>query len=557
MPGCSPNLKKALRALTKYDLLAFPGLFVHKYVTPHRQALFAAGTLCLLTYGFVAFNHTFAGDDFNVFTKIEGQNWFDWLIRIGRPVQALTYSLGGDYLAPAFTLSLMVAGLLVAGLIISVAMQLTGQLNVFIFISLLALCPVWAEHVNFKVNHLTIAVGAVSAAGAACLVWETAVALKSRHNPLHTAGCLLSASILLAIAAASKQEIYIFGLTATLLIALRHVPNASKPVSELMFAVAGTVLAAALGILIYLGLVLLTQHTFNAPPLSTGDYSLSGSLVASAEDLAMAYDRFLRYFRQFLCQGQHLIPVMVKYVFLGSLALLMATIYRKASRRSRSWKHALLVMLVSCAIAAALLILPWAIGLMRTPNSYRYNGIVAICIAFAGIITLAIEEFDSRFFKSLWQTAALLVILVFFYQNNLASSVTNHLNRRDFAIVNRILARLESDPQFEQLWRRKSWNVIYLGEPKVLSGKPFVSPMTRRPMAHSIIDCGAFDCQQQRIESLSYLLQYGKIDIHWVAVEALSAPNKDRIMKAAKEMPNWPAPGALRRVSDSEVILKF
>jgi len=275
------------------------------------------------------------------------------------------------------------------------------------------------------------------------------------------------------------------------------------------------------------------------------------------EDVTLVFERFRAHFSQFVLREQHLIPALVKYIFLGSIALLIVGIYRYGFLTHQSHRRACVVTLLSALIIATLLILPWVIGLIRTPNSYRYNGIVAISLVFAGIVVLAIEYQENRLLKSIGQLGALVLILVFFFQNNVASSVTYHSNRRDFAIANRILVRLESEHQFERLWQRKSFDNLLVGTPTVYNRRPFIAGPVSPPMAGSIIGCGVFNCQNGRINNVAYLLQYGTTHIRWRPLANLPATKKTSVLGEAANMPSWPSSGAMKRISDFEVILKF
>jgi hypothetical protein len=366
-----------LNRLSQYNLLAPAEHFVRNLVSPNRKAVFSVSVLCLLTYGFVAYNHTFAGDDWPA--VIQQGFMYEWTISMGRPLHSLTWILGGDnYLAPAFTLTVMIASLLIAGLIISLPLRLTEELNVFIFLSLIVLCPIWVEHVNFKLNHLAVALAAISTAGASVAIWKATTTdpeyVVSRSRSIIY---ILIASLLFTVAAATRQEMLIFGLTGILLIVLRDLPRSHKPVKMFTMTISAALIAAVICIGLYAALVAFTRYLFDvSPPPPGSPYRITSSLIGNMEDVTLVLERFRAYFCQFLFSEQHLFPASVKYIFLGSIALLIVGIYRFVLRKYQFHKRAFAVTLWSTFAITALLILPWIIGLIRTPNSYRYSGIL-------------------------------------------------------------------------------------------------------------------------------------------------------------------------------------
>lgn len=479
---------------------------------------------------------------------------------MGRPLHGFTWIVAGNnYLAPAFTLTVMIAALLAAGLTFSRLLHLTGELNVFIFLSLIVLCPIWAEHINFKLNHLAVAIATMAAAGASYAIWKATT--EDLENPVSLSRStlyLLFASILIAVAAASRPEMTIFGLSAVALIVLRELPDSPNPARTLLITGSAALLAAVVSIVWFGTFVAFTRNLFDiSPPAPGNPYGISTTLISNVEDLKLVLERFHNYFWQFLSGDQHLIPAFAKYIFLGSMVFLIAGAYRYRYLRHQCHRDALIVTLLVTLTVLALLVLPWTLGLIRTPNSYRYNGIVAISLVFAGIVVLAIDYQESQLLKSIGQLGALILILIFFFQSNLASSVTYHVNRRDFAIANRILVRLESEPQFEKLWQRNSFDILLVGTPKMYIKRPFIAPAASPPMSGSIIQCGVFNCQLGRINDATYLIQYGTTRIRWKPLVGLTAKEKTRVLSEARKMPSWPSGGAMKRISDSEVILKF
>ncbi len=524
----------------------------------HRDSLLVVILLCLIAYGFVMFNMTLAGDDWSAVWK-EG-NQYDVVVSLGRWLQRYIWMVFADKLfAPAFTLSFMVALWLVGGLLALRFLAVDDRFAGFVFLGLFALTPFWAEMVNFKINHANAGISTFLALASGLLAWRVA---QDRHIvPLKAMSLGLAASLCLALSASGYQAmapmapmIFLLGWMRALL------RNGFDEVAPALFVkrLALMVVIFGCGVLLYGLSVYLTQEFYGLSQLSKG-YALSGSLVSSTGALQMTLARFLVYFEQFLFLPQHLIPRVAKWLFLGLLAVYpLALIHRSSKLKPLS---AVWYIGVGLLLACGFLILPWLLGIMRTPNGYRYNGIVSLALVYAGFALIALESaprlLTGRMTGGLMKGLALTLLLIFVFQHNAASFVTYNLNRRDWSIAARMIERIEAMSDLDAVTDNgaKPLIVYPVGRLPTASERPYAMPAHAGPMDSSIVECGVMNCHTIRLYHLLQLSASKTIRYDRSAGRVGDRKVRQLFRGPLSTMQPWPHPTSIKLLPEGILLV--
>jgi hypothetical protein len=520
------------------------------FVAPYKRALAAVAFLAVVAYGFIAFSHTMAGDEWTSFQTERYQHL--WSIQIGRWVAPIIWSLLGDNaLAPTFTITLFVCAQMFAFLLAARVIGLRSAFAVFALMATSAFFPFWAEAVNFKLLHSTFAFGlpmSCLAGTAMWLAWRESAAGKR----LVAAAWVLSAAVGLSLVLSTYQGLSQFAIILFLAAILnRIVLRAGEPPSlreavSLVYILVGTVV---LGAALYWAEVAITQEIYGTSPLQ-GQYALGDSLIGSWNDLSMSVSRLVSYNRSFLVSPNHLFPFASKLLFLVTLAVVVHRVTRVAPSSITRW-----VLLVVCLVG--MFVAPWAIGLIRVPFSYRYIALASAALLYGAVVGIANEWSAAPFLRGVVRVCSILIVVIFVFEQNSASLITYENNRRDLAITNRLLARIESDPHYRSIDPSKPVRLLVYGIPAMFTGRPFSASAGAGPLSESIISCGIYDCQLFRIPDALRLLSTDRTRYVITPADQLDPAASAMLESKVAQMSMWPAVGSVTFIDSNTIVIKF
>jgi hypothetical protein len=412
---------------------------------------------------------------------------------------------------------------------------------------------------NFKINHLATGFGVLSAAVAVALS-HSVVALDDRplRHPAN-AGRLAAASVLLLLASSCQQSLFLFAVTVLLasaihLVSTRPGPQRFTSSARRAALVYPVVLSTAL-----IAYAITTVAVRYLLRLDAGDlkaqYAFSASLVRDSAGFAVSLRRFWDYFSQFAFAEQHLWPRGVKWVFLV-IFLAYASLLFERSRmepRGRLARTTTLVLLLG-----GFLVAPWALGLVRTPDSYRYTALLGLLPVYPAVIAQTMGLVGRRRLRIGLVLAASWILYGFVFFQNVAAIATHTTNQRDRAVAGRMLARLEAHPDFAAFAGHERQYVFLVG---LLSydfheDVPF-QHLTRGPMGSSIVNCGVFNCQPERFEPLMRFVdypsqrRYGELTLKHLERSKVSSGTAASILAASE----WPSPGSVLIEEDQAFIV--
>ena len=72
---------------------------------------------------------------------------------------------------------------------------------------------------------------------------------------------------------------------------------------------------------------------------------------------------------------------------------------------------------------------PWLAGVLRVPDSYRYNGIVGASLLLAGTMALSIEHMRTSWRRHLLLVLGLITLMIFVFQHNHAAVSAYAMNQ--------------------------------------------------------------------------------------------------------------------------------
>jgi Glucosyl transferase GtrII len=535
---------KTLRLL-EFNPYSF--LYSHlKSLLEERAVISIVVILSLCAYGFLAVQHTVAGDEWAAFHLTDYQDV--WSIQIGRWMAPLVrHILADNALAPTVTLSIFIFGQLISFLICVRVIGLKDSFAVFGLLATTMFFPFWAEAVNFRLLHGQLALGLLFSVSYGAVGWRAFRFLACDRNLM--VGILLTGlgAIFFSFANSLYQGVGQFGLILIFAAAINRLvlaapPIGAKQISVLVIVVAGIIL---FGSAMYALEVAATQWIFKIPPAS-GDYALSESVVGTIPEMTENVRRALAYMGAFLFYPTHLFPISTKVIFLAVLTTVISTVIIFSQG---AWLKFGLALICLLGIFAA----PWAIGLVRTPNSYRYLAIISASLCYGAIFGLALEHCRIPLIRGALQLGTIAVVLIFVFQQNMASVITFENNRRDVAVTNRLLARIENLPEYRLIDRSQPVTLVPVGTPQFYVGRPFAAPHRSGVMNDSIISCGIYSCQIFRMSDAFVLLSADSVRYDVKPISAFDEP----IRAEATGMPNWPGLGSVIFADKNVVLIKF
>lgn len=410
--------------------------------------------LFLVAYGHNALSYLIADDNWLLLGNQNAQT--KTVFRLGRWGQGfLLAQLDYEIYATVFWNVLLFASLTFSAWIIANILQLKNPHSFLALACVFATCPVWTEIFILTVNLVAAPFGVV----AACLAaFAFSLCVPKEKQTLFSAfkkgGFYLG--VVLLILALSIYQTYMF---LTLIVLLFSCANMLLKQEATTAQVSHFLIALGVGVVIAIGLYICATYfifqAFNLKPFSNMRYALNDNYVTSKQQLIGSIYWIFSYASRFLFSGQPLIPIATKVLLWGSVTLiLLSQLYTVKSwskhvLRIVSFRNLLIIFLVFCAV-----LLPWSFGLVRAfdPKSYRYSAVASSSLLFAIPVTLAIEYSA----KSAWRciaakSFAAIMVAIFVLNISAVSFVIQQQNRREFAIVNRILAQIESHPKYSEI----------------------------------------------------------------------------------------------------------
>jgi hypothetical protein len=514
------------------------------YVRAHRHAIQLLGILSLVTYGFLAFNLTLAGDDWYLVRNPSVE--LDTYIPVGRWLRpVIVRAFFGGRFAPAFTLFAWVALMMMGAVLLARVAGARRPAELFLFSALLIFNPVLAELANFKHSHLMIGIGFVCAAGSVYLlhdfVGSGARWSQEWHRRVGAAGLLLVAS--LGVQQSFILFVFMFFTAST--IGILAVGDSAPIRSSALRAFGLYTSVCAAAVAVYFIVTKSLQAYFDMP-LFEADYALESSLVRNFQELGYSLGRFRRHITVFLFSEQHLWPQTAKTLFLGVLVMYFSMLGKKVWSFRREGVRTLLTKSVALAVLlVALLVTPWALGLVRLPFSYRYNGLLGLIPFYPIVVVQTLAMVKGRVARYGVILAAAFIVVAFSYFQNVAALATYTTNQRDHFTAESILTRIENHEGFRSLSGFDTIEVVFVGRLAQENEWPFNDFLPGVDMGDSIVNCGVFNCQTNRIPELMAFVAYPTPRRRYRAWSAgllasLGQSEKTRILDRIVRANAWP-----------------
>src|SRR5262249_31137696 len=138
-----------------------------------------------------------------------------------------------------------------------------------------------------------------------------------------------------------------------------------------------------------------------------------------------------------------------------------------------------------------------------------------------------------------------------------ASLVTYENNRRDFAITNRILTRIEQSIAYPNIDKRKPVALLIYGAPSLSRERPFSPAKRLGPLSDSSISFGVYSCELSRIQFALHLLASDSIRYEVTEPAELDPTTRELVGLRVATMPIWPANGSVEFLNPNRVVIKF
>lgn len=408
-----------------------------------------------------------AGDDWWAYTNRAQWQGGAPSIEKGRPIFALISTLAADGFAlHPFDTVLFYATLTLFAFVLF-RRWFSSRWEALLVVCLFVTSPFLVEHLQFSANQIPLSVALLML----CL-WFATIADAGRARP---AGLFVGA-LAAAAAITTRHELLFLLLGGALIEVSRTLMVEPKPYRPILLRV---LTSLALTAVLAVCIVLLGSMLTGVPLQSEGTYGTSG-LVNGAAQLPALLQRFARYWMTFLFQSHHLFPASVKLLtwllaVIALLGLLLAKDY---------WRMTLFVL-----TALFLSVLPLGFGLVTANDPYRYAGVFPLALypCFIACIAMLAARHNAwaRVIAALCGT---MIVMISSASLSAAQVRLSNINRLDFATINQLLAQIRVSGQ-------PDWKIAVLGTFSKENGPGGAWPS-------SIVECGVFDCQTWRLESL-------------------------------------------------------
>jgi len=554
--------RKFWRRTVEFDPLSIAAELYHSHIKPYVFQIIVSVVLILITYGFSAFNLLLVGNDWvALYDKEFG---LLWSIRIGRWFQVVVWKIfANNAFAPPFTLFGSIGLLALSAWITTRVLRLRNIWSVFLFVHLFILFPIWAEPMGFKMVHLTLAFGVLFGVihGALAVKAAQSALSKGTFKGTRTTLLICTSALFFALSASCYQPSTLFGpmvfvasFMGTLLQTDREADYGRVFIAYFLVSIAILPLG---GILYYSGV----QASFkisSLQELERGRYILFHSLRSSFTEYQEGFSNAWRYFKHFLFRPQHLFPMIPKYMFLAALTILGALVLERAFKLKTLKKKIVFLFLISLALALEFLI-PWAIGIIRSPPMYRYNALIGLAFLYPLVFTFTIEHLKIPLIRFGLVFLAFLTLGMFAFQHNIAALSMYTTNQRDLAIAGRILQRIEEHKDYLNLAQDGRYTLVIIGRLDLKKIRPFAPPMYPGIMNESIVQCGVFNCQPDKVKWLFKQIESKHVKRKIILGNGLCKRKKfkERLIKRLQSIKPWPHPTSLFTIQDEDMFVLF
>jgi len=521
------------------------------WLREQRAELIAAFALLWIAYGFLGFNLSTAGDDWVALT--DDSILIRYALENGRWLHALTMVVQDhSRVAPTFSISVLLLAILVAMALFAHALRLKRPGSVTLFIVLTGCFPFWAEFASFRILHLPGALALLLSCAYGHIVWLT-VARHSQLSLMAKSVWVLAAALLFSLCAATYQGFLPIGLMLLACYLLGTLGVADQQRYHKLGISAGLymLLSFAVGVLFYSSQVVLARSLTGIGGSAEPYYQLASSLVANVDELRMTLSRLASYLSAFYTEPNHLFPLWPKLIFLVILLVfLLRCLFAQslAPRGKRLWVFAVLGILI---------VSPWALGLIRVPDPYRYNAIVSAGLVYGVVICFTLDHMRATMGRGLVFTAGVAIALCFVFEQNSASNITHQNNLRDMAVVNRLLDRLTQAEGYTHLSRHAPVKVVLSGEFLLPDRRPFRSTAVDSVLGSSIIDCDILMCQPAKLDWAIPLVSADEVQYNFIRLADQSPHYQAILQPILAQLATWPARDSVKIIDDTTVVVRL
>ena len=516
-------------------------------------------------YGLYFTNNLMMGDDWILirgpFSDLQGGiGKGRWL----REMMRYVYDRG--FPMPTVTLALALIGCLVSARIQAAVIGLNTRFSIFSYVAVFVLYPIWTEPMMFNLERGTILVGMIVIALSTYLIipmYERFIEKKFLPGSV----LLFTSALLFSIVAAGGQNFVFIGVETFLFALLLKTIEMQKNRSLNFKLLAGHFIALTAVVIVGLILYFLEfkfSLSFYQITESTGNYSLTGTLISSWPALIETLDQFWSIFVQYLFLEQYFLPAFTKYIFLVFLVTIpILFIFRLVANYKLSQREKILSAVYFVFFWVLLFLTPWGIALIRNAdhwNTYRYNAMLQLATFAAGMIAISLELIQRYWWQKLVQALTLILIVVYAFQINKASVIMYYNNQRDLAIAQRVLTRIEMLPNYDQI-QKVNLLILGAGEMDVQQGRIFDviggDNQLETKMGNLASGCGVWDCQPYRTPELLWLLSSQNKEFERLTLDRYTTKTRDLLVESFKENPMhpWPAEDSIRVLADHTIVL--
>ncbi len=516
-------------------------------------------------YGLYFTNNLMMGDDWILlrgpFTDLQGGigkgRWLRELMR---------YVYDQGFPMPSITLALALIGCLVSARIQAAVIGLSTKFSIFSYMAIFVLYPMWTEPMMFSLERGTILVSMIAIALSTCLIipiYERFMEKKFLPGSV----LLFVSALLFSIVAAGGQNFVFVGVETFLFALLLKTIEMQKNRSLNFKLLAGhfiTLTAVMIAGLVLYFLEFKFSLSFYQITEATGNYSITSTLVSSWPALIETLNQFWSIFVRYFFLEQYFLPAFTKYIFLVFLVTIpVLFIFRLVANYNQSQREKVLSAGYFVFFWVLLLLTPWGIALIRNAdhwNTYRYNAMLQLATFAAGVIAISLELIQRYWWQKLVQILALILIVVYAFQINKASVIMYYNNQRDLAIAQRVLARIEMLPNYNQI-QKVNLLILGAGEMDVQQGRIFDviegDKQLETKMGNLASGCGVWDCQPYRIPELLWLLSSQNKEFERLTLDRNTTKTRDLLVESFKENPMhpWPAADSIRVLADHTIVL--
>jgi len=515
-----------------------------------KDFLYLFFILSILTYGMLVFNLTLHADDWRVFQIDKFQ--FDWVVQLGRWLQRVIWTIFDDnYFVPVFSMAFLLFFIYLSSLLIFKTLKM-GIVSFYVFVIMFSFHSILVEIVGFEMAHIPLGFAILFSSISFYFLIESLklfldkIFIKSLFN-------LLISSISLSFVASIYQPIVFISLQLVIFYIIYNLFMNKNILSKIVFLYITMVL---LSIIFYIIEIKISLIIFDIQGLHVG--STYTFRLFSNFNIFVLYSFDL--FKNFIFYEQYSIPLAVKYLFLFGLFYLIILSFQRLVIKNA---------IISLSLLSILIFSPFILGLLvNDVASFRPNALISIASLYAIIFSLLYELVKEKY-KYIILILISYIIIIFIFQHNKISimSITN--NKRDFAIANRILNRIETSPNYSTIRELESYDLIVVGVglQNISKGKVFnsISSFNKNTLGfNSIIpkdmniisrDIGVFSLPFGQIEYIFKLLGSNDSLNYYNWTRLPKNYNKKLIIDKLKNANPWPSKDSVIEFKNGYILV--